>query len=76
MKTGLAIWHYPHRNMEENIRFFAAQGLKSVSVLGYHLIEVCRDPEEAVRVAEAVKETGVELTVHHKLPRSHTGEGK
>ena len=34
MLQGLAIWHYPHRTIAENVRFFAAYGLDSVSVHG------------------------------------------
>lgn len=74
MINGLAIWHYPHRTMEENIRFFAACGFPSVSVHGARFVEVLADPTAAEGVAAAVAETGVILTVHYALPRKHERE--
>ncbi len=73
MKTGLAIWHYPHRTMEENIRFFAKQGFPAVSVHGARLVDAlaCGEGE---RLAKAVRESGVILTVHYCMPRSHEDE--
>lgn len=74
MINGLAIWHYPHRNTTENARYFAEHGFDSVSILGFHMIEVCEDAEEAAKLAQILKQTGAILTVHHKLPRSHAEE--
>ena len=74
MIQGLAIWHYPHRNMVENIRFFAACGLKSVSVHGGQFVNAIADPAMSEAVAAAVSETGVVFTVHYCLPRSHEPE--
>ena len=28
MKNGLAIWHYPHRTVEENVYFFKEMGFE------------------------------------------------
>ena len=74
MKTGLAIWHYPHRSFVENADFFANSSLESISILGFHMIEICKCEADAQRLAEIAASTGVVLTVHHKLPRSHKEE--
>ncbi len=74
MIQGLAIWHYPHRTMVENIRFFAAHGCPSVSVHGAQFVNAISDPATADAVAAAVSETGVVFTVHYCLPRSHESE--
>ncbi len=73
MKTGLAIWHYPHRTMEENIRFFAKQGFPAVSVHGARLVDALARGE-GERLATAVRESGVILTVHYRMPRSHEAD--
>ena len=74
MIQGLAIWHYPHRNMVENIRYFAALGLPSVSVHGAQFVNAIADPAMSEAIAAAVSETGVVFTVHYCLPRSHEPE--
>lgn len=73
MKNSLAIWHYPHRTMEENIRFFANQGFPAVSIHGARFAESLTRGE-GVALAEAVRETNVTLTVHDALPRTHETE--
>lgn len=70
MLNGLAIWHYHHRNLAENIRFFAGKGFESVSSHGDIFYREISNPD----VAEALRETGVVFTVHHKLPLSHGEE--
>ena len=74
MIQGLAIWHYPHRNMVENIRYFAALGLPSVSVHGAQFVNAIADPAMSEAIAAAVSETGVVFTVHYCLPRKHDPE--
>ncbi len=74
MIQGLAIWHYPHRNMVENIRYFAALGLPSVSVHGAQFVNAIADPAMSDAVAAAVSETGVVFTVHYCLPHKHDSE--
>ena len=74
MLQGLAIWHYPHRCMVDNIRYFAALGLDSVSVHGAQFVAAIADPATAEDLAVAVSETGVVFTVHYALPRSHEPE--
>lgn len=73
MKNGLAIWHYPHRTIEENIRYFARQGFPAVSVHGAQWIEALNRGEGPL-LAAAVRESGVSLTVHYCMPRSHEAE--
>lgn len=74
MLQGLAIWHYPHRTIAENVRFFAAYGLDSVSVHGSQFARSLVDPAVAEEIARAVTDTGVIFTVHGCLPRHHTPE--
>ena len=70
MKNGLAIWHYPHRTLFENIEHFAAQGYESLSLLGFHFIDAVR--ADGAGLAEVVRKANIVLTVHHKLPATHT----
>ena len=74
MINGLAIWHYPHRTMVDNINYFAALGLESVSVHGAQFVNAIADPTVSEAVAAAVAETGVVFTVHYCLPRGHEPE--
>lgn len=74
MIQGLAIWHYPHRTMAENIRFFATRGFESVSLHGAQFVAAIADPVAAEDIATAVRETGVLLTLHYCLPRSHEAD--
>jgi len=71
MKNGLAIWHYPHRTKLENVVYFAEKGYEAVSVLGYHMDELCSNPEDSAELARLVEQYHLILTVHHKLPASH-----
>lgn len=72
MKNGLAIWHYPHRTLVENVRYFS-QRLDSVSVLGFHFLDACR-LDGGAALYEALCERRPVFTVHHKLPSSHDAE--
>ena len=72
MKNGVAIWHYPHRSLIENVRYFAACGYDSVSIHGNSLYSALSTDESARELAQAVKSTGVLLTVHSALPQDHT----
>ncbi len=74
MLQGLAIWHYPHRCMVDNIRYFAANGFDSVSVHGARFVAAISDPAASDAIAAAVRETGMVFTVHYCLPRSHDSE--
>ncbi len=73
MTQGLAIWHYPHRSIADNIRYFAAQGFAAVSAHGAQLVQALRSGQGA-SIAEAVESSGVALTVHYALPKSHAAE--
>ena len=74
MLQGLAIWHYPHRTMVDNIRYFASLGLDSVSVHGAQFVNAIADPTVSDAIALAVRETEVVFTVHYCLPRKHDPE--
>lgn len=74
MLQGLAIWHYPHRSMVDNIRYFAALGLDSVSVHGAQFVNAIADPAVWDAIGLAVREMGVVFTVHYCLPRGHDPE--
>ena len=69
MKNGLAIWHYPHRTLTENVVHFSEM-LDSVSVLGFHFVDACRQDGGAA-LYEALCEKHPVFTVHHKLPSTH-----
>jgi sugar phosphate isomerase/epimerase len=60
--------------MVENIRYFAALGLSSVSVHGAQFVNAIADPAMSEAIAAAVSETGVVFTVHYCLPRKHDPE--
>lgn len=72
MKNGLAIWHYNHRTDTENAKFFADNGFNAVSMHGRAMTKTCLDPERAVSFANAISEKNLTLTVHGKLPISHS----
>lgn len=73
MTNGLAIWHYPHRTMAQNIRFFAERGFAALSVHGARFVEeLARGGGE--EVARAIISGGVTPTVHYALPRKHDPE--
>ena len=74
MKNGLAIWHYPHRTVLENVAFFAKQGFDSVSILGFHMDQICADEKQSAQLARLISDSGIALTVHHKLPPDHLKE--
>lgn len=74
MKNGLAIWHYPHRSVLKNVKFFAKQGFDSVSILGSDMDKICADDNQSEELARLVIENGIALTVHHKLPITHSEE--
>ncbi len=73
MKNCLAIWHYPHRTIEENIRFFAGKGFSAVSVHGVQFVDAL-NRGEGPALASAIRESGVTLTVHYRMPRSHEAD--
>lgn len=74
MYNGLAAWHYKHRTYCENAEFFAANGFEAVSMLGLHMNSVLKDPAQADEMASIFKRHGIPLTVHHKLPATHSDE--
>ena len=71
MIHGLAIWHYPHRSIADNIRYFAARGFASVSAHGAQLVRALAEDSVSEEIAAAARETGVVLTVHYALPKNH-----
>ena len=74
MVNGLAIWHYPHRNDLENLRFFAKNGFEGVSMHGRAMAKVGMNEELSEAFASVIKETNLVLTAHSKLPLSHSEE--
>lgn len=74
MKNGLATWHYPHRDILENVEYFAECGFESVSLHGAHMTYVCERKELAEKLAELIKRHNLILTVHHKMPIDHQEE--
>ena len=74
MINGLAIWHYPHRSPIENVIFFADKGFSSVSMHGNTMYRLCDDSNSAAELAAVVRKKGIVLTVHYKLPDTHSKE--
>ena len=71
MINGLAIWHYPTRNDLENVAFFAKNGFSSVSMHGNAMVKVSVDEVLSKEFADAIRENGIVLTAHGKLPLTH-----
>ena len=71
MVNGLAIWHYPHRTILENVKYFIEQGYSSVSMLGTHMYSVVSDTEQGETLAHLIEESGTILSVHSILPLNH-----
>ena len=74
MINGLAIWHYPHRNDLENLRFFAQNGFAGVSMHGRAMAKVGMNEQLSEDFASILKETNLVLTAHSKLPLTHSEE--
>lgn len=68
MKIGLAIWHYQHRSLCENIDFFAKHGFDAVSGLGDEIAAACKEQKTAKELADHILANKLLFTVHHKLP--------
>ena len=62
----------PHHGGEYPL--FALHGFASVSLHGAQFVAAIADPAVGEAIATAVRETGVFLTLHYCLPRSHNGE--
>ncbi len=74
MINGLAIWHYPTRNDLENVRFFAENGFGAVSMHGRAMAKVGMNEAFGEAFAAVIKEKGLVLTAHGKLPLNHSKE--
>ena len=74
MVNGLAIWHYPHRNDLENVRFFAENGFGGVSMHGRAMAKVGMNDELGEAFAALIREKKLALTAHSKLPLTHGEE--
>lgn len=72
MKLGLAAWHYPHRTMVENTKYFLDNGFDYVSHLGMFFADLIKDENKAFELANAL--CGKKMTVHFKLPADHSNE--
>lgn len=72
--NGLAMWHYPHRTVTENISFFAGQ---DIDVLGLNQSQVVREAlssDEGVALANALIKENMRVTVHGAMTMSHNKE--
>ena len=74
MVNGLAIWHYPQRNDLENLQFFADNGFGAVSMHGRAMAKVGMNEEFGEAFASIIRERGLVLTAHSKLPLAHSEE--
>lgn len=67
MRVAIAGWHYRHRSMAENIRYFAAAGYDVFSALGKDFAEAFQNPGEPDEIAAAIRESGCAFTVHYGI---------
>lgn len=67
MRIAIAGWHYRHRSMAENIRYFAAAGYDVFSALGKDFAEAFQNPGEPDEIAAAIRESGCAFTVHYGI---------
>lgn len=72
MLNGLAIWHYPHRNVLDNVKYFIDCGYDSVSLHGAEMYYVACKEDASIRLAALIEESGISLTVHSSMPVDHS----
>lgn len=68
MKQSIAVWHYPYRTPAENVRWFAAHGFSVISQEGLFFFDTVRNADTRSAWNAAVRDTGIELTLHSLLP--------
>lgn len=73
MKTGIAMWHYPHRTTLENVEYFISKGLKTLGVNQSQLVEACLDGD-GDKLAQILKSNNVSITLHGEMVCSHKEE--
>ncbi len=67
MKIGFSACNFPHRNLIENIAFAKDHGFDFVEAYAPHVDQALAEDGGAALTA-ALKEYGMEMTVHHALP--------
>lgn len=73
MKTGIAMWHYPHRTTIENIEYFAGQGIKTLGLNQSQLTDAC-EAGKGAELAQVIKKNDLTITLHGALTYSHSEE--
>lgn len=74
IRNGLAMWHYPHRTTEENVKFFSHYGFDVVSMHWAQIVESDLSPDMGFQLAQILKNNKLSVTVHGALPTSHKKE--
>ena len=70
----LAAWHYPHRSIADNVRFFGDNGFPYISLHGDQFQEALKDEKTGEDIARAAAEKNVLLTIHYSLPKDRLPE--
>lgn len=74
MKMGVSIVHYPHRNVYENIKFFAENGFDAIEFYGPDFYEKVKDSKTGKVLAETIEKSNVSASVHHIIPKPENKE--
>lgn len=74
IRLGLAAWHYPHRSLTENIKFFTENGFNAYSAIGGDFYRACSDETESEALAKALDVKKPAFTVHFKIPDPDNAE--
>lgn len=75
MLSGIALWLYGEKSLSENVSCFVQSGFRAVSCVGRNFTQF--DDGAQRELAGLLREHGLALTIHHKLPdpenREETG---
>lgn len=74
IRNGLAMWHYPHRTTEENVKFFSNYDFDVISMHWAQVIESELSADMGLQLAQILRNNKLSVTVHGALPVSHKKE--
>lgn len=74
MKMSIAIVHYPHRSICENITFFAENGFDVIEFYGPDFYDTVKNSESGKVLAETLQKNKVTAAVHHMIPKPDNKE--
>lgn len=74
IKNGLAMWHYPHRTVTENVSFFASQDIDILGLNQSQVIKEALSGNDGATLAETLIKEHMRVTVHGAMTVSHKPE--